>query len=659
MVFLLALALALAFALAVLGSGAPGTARAQTGDVPPPRVLVLFPSEPGDTIAALLEQGLRETLRAGGGGVAPPVLLTEYLEIARLPEPALQRAQLEWLRRKYADHPPDVVVAFGTSTARRLELLEAPLFAGVPSVFAALDPLLFPDLALPSGADALWLRYDVGETLGAALRLQPAARRAVLVAGTSDFDRAMLALARREVAPYAPRVAVEEITDLPLEEMLRRLAALPPEAVVVYLSLNLDGAGTPLATGEGLRRVLAASGAPVYSNTETSVGSGVVGGAVTSYATVGGAAARDVLRRLADPAALPVREAPPSPRYVFDWRQLQRWGLREGRLPPGSVVLHKPPSLWDQYRGPAAGALAVGAAQGALIAGLLVERRHRRRAQEALAERQQDLQESNARLQDSNTRLQESNARVRGLAGQLLVAQERERAQIARELHDEVGQALTTVKINLDTMRLMGAGGAGAPPPPGLLDEGVALVDGALEQVRDLSLLLRPALLDHLGLVAALRSLLHGQAQRVGYQVTFSAGPLLPAPTAEQELICYRVAQEALTNVARHARASHVTLEVGVHEDQLRLTVRDDGVGFDPQAERLRARAGGSLGLLSLEERAALGGGTLAIDSAPGRGTTLVLALPVSSSQPGPAGAPATGTLRAGRGAPTGVPGRT
>ena len=523
------------------------------------------------------------------------MVFTEYLDVTRLPDPALQRAQLQWLRCKYADQPPHAVVAFGTSTARRLELLDGPLFPGVPSVFAALDPLLFPDLVLPPDSDALWLRYDVGETLGAALRLQPAARRVVLVSGTADFDRAMLALARREVAPYAQRVTIEEITDLPLEEVLRRVAALPPEAVVLYLSLNLDSTGAPLPSGEGLRRVVAASGAPVYANTETSVGGGVVGGAVTSYATVGAAAARDVLRRLADPAAAPARAAPPAPRYVFDWRQLQRWGLRESRLPPGSVLLHKPPSLWDQYRAPAAGALALLAAQGALIGGLLVERRHRRRAQGALAERQQQLQQSNASLQQSNAQLQERNAQVRRLAGQLLVAQEQERALIARELHDEVGQALTTVKINLDTMRLL-SGGPAAPAPSELLAEGVALVDRALEQVRDLSLLLRPALLDHLGLVAALRSLLNGQAQRVGYQVSFSAGPLVPAPSAEQELVCYRVAQEALTNVARHARATHVTLEVGVHEDQLRLTVRDDGAGFDLGRDAPAGPGGGQPG---------------------------------------------------------------
>ena len=281
------LLLALAFAFAVLGSGGPAPARALAEDAPPRRVLVLFPTEPGDgdSIAALLEQGLRDTLRASGGGVAAPVVFTEYLDVSRLPDPALQRAQLQWLRRKYADQPPHAVVAFGTSTARRLELLDGPLFPGVPSVFAALDPLLFPDLVLPPDSDALWLRYDVGETLGAALRLQPAARRVVLVSGTADFDRAMLALARREVAPYTQRATIEEITDLPLEEVLRRVAALPPEAVVLYLSLNLDSTGTPLPSGEGLRRVVAASGAPVYANTETSVGGGVVGGAVTSYAT--------------------------------------------------------------------------------------------------------------------------------------------------------------------------------------------------------------------------------------------------------------------------------------------------------------------------------------------------------------------------------------
>ncbi|HEX2514919.1 MAG TPA: hypothetical protein VH257_09470, partial [Chloroflexota bacterium] len=124
-----ALQLLLALALAVLGCGGLAPRRALAQDAPARRVLVLFPTEPGDgdAIAVLLEQGLRDTLRTSGGGVAPPVVFTEYLDVTRLPDPDLQRAQLQWLRSKYADQPPHAVVAFGTSTARRLELLDGPL----------------------------------------------------------------------------------------------------------------------------------------------------------------------------------------------------------------------------------------------------------------------------------------------------------------------------------------------------------------------------------------------------------------------------------------------------------------------------------------------------------------------------------------------------
>ena len=225
--------------------------------------------------------------------------------MTRLPDPALQRAQLEWLRRKYGDHPPDAVVAFGTSTARLLDAFGAPLFPEAVAVFAALDPILFPNVALPPGADAIWVRYDVADTLGGALRLQPAARRALLVAGTSDFDRAMLAHARLEVAPYAGRLAIEEVTDLTLDDLVQRLAELPADAVVLFLSVNRDASGTPVPAGEGLRRVVAASGAPVYVNTETSVGTGVVGGAVTSYSSLG------ARRRRPSGAGSPIR--PPGP----------------------------------------------------------------------------------------------------------------------------------------------------------------------------------------------------------------------------------------------------------------------------------------------------------------------------------------------------------
>jgi signal transduction histidine kinase len=570
----------------------------------------------------LLDQGLRDTLRSDYGGDA--VVYSEFLDIARLPEAELQEAQLTWLRRKYAEQPPHAVVAFGTSTARRLVPHDEPLFPGAVRVFAALDPLLFPGLEIPPDAEALWVRYDVGGTLDLALHLQPAAPRVLLVAGTAPFDRAMLAQARREVAAYAEQVPIEEVADLPLDELAQYVAGLHPDTVVIFLAVNRDGAGTPLAVGEGLRRVLGASTAPVYANTETSIGVGIVGGVVTSYATLGAAAARAAMRRRENPSAAPDSTMTAvAPKPVFDWRQLQRWGLREDRTPPGSEIRYRPPGLWEEYRWYVVAALLLIVSLSLLVTMLLVERSHRLRTQTALGQRQQELERASVALRGRTLEVQERNERIRTLAAKLISAQEEERAQIARELHDEVGQALTFLKLNLETMRSEKA--TSLPP---LIDDGVRLVERTLDQVRDLSVLLRPSLLDHLGLEAALRWLVNSQAQRIGYHAIFTGTDLQPPPSPDTAITCYRVAQEALTNVARHAHARNVWVGVQATRGQLLMTIRDDGDGFDLVAMRQRAMEGGSMGLLSLEERARLGHGRLSIDSVLGSGTIVTLTLP-------------------------------
>jgi signal transduction histidine kinase len=226
--------------------------------------------------------------------------------------------------------------------------------------------------------------------------------------------------------------------------------------------------------------------------------------------------------------------------------------------------------------------------------------------------------------------LGERTDEARNLAGKLITAQERERTRIARELHDEIGQSLTVVKINLGTMRLTPDASAQAQ----LVDEGVALVEQAIEQVRDLSQLLRPAILEHLGLVAALRWLVKTQSQRVQYEASFTADEL-PVPSSSVVAItCYRVLQEALTNVARHSRARSVAVSLRVANGLLRLKICDDGEGFDVTAMRQRARHGASIGLLSLNERARLANGRLVITSAVGQGTTLTLTLPYPGDVP-------------------------
>jgi len=219
--------------------------------------------------------------------------------------------------------------------------------------------------------------------------------------------------------------------------------------------------------------------------------------------------------------------------------------------------------------------------------------------------------------------LRDAHRRLQALSVRLLQVEETERRRIARELHDGVGQLLTAVKLRLAGLNPSSADYASRR------SECVAAIDDALEQVRRVSRDLRPSQLDDLGLLAALRSHLDQQANSAGFKPNFTHAGVPLRLAAEIETTCFRIAQEALTNIARHAQASEVWVTLAGTEEELRLEVRDNGRGFDVAAARLRATAGRSMGLLSMEERATLAGGRLAIDSALSRETRLSLTLPL------------------------------
>lgn len=220
--------------------------------------------------------------------------------------------------------------------------------------------------------------------------------------------------------------------------------------------------------------------------------------------------------------------------------------------------------------------------------------------------------------------LRESMGQLQTLSRRVLQAQETERRRVALELHDELGQALTAIKINLQVGQLFQQQTAGE-----LNAENIRIVDEALQQMRRLSYALRPSMLDDLGLVPALRWMGEQTAARSELQVEFDPGLSQPRLAPEIEIAVFRVAQEALTNIVRHAQARHVKMSLRSDGVKLVLCVQDDGRGFDPAAVRARALAGGSLGMLGMEERAMLIGGQLLIESAPGQGSTLCLHCPV------------------------------
>ena len=260
---------------------------------------------------------------------------------------------------------------------------------------------------------------------------------------------------------------------------------------------------------------------------------------------------------------------------------------------------------------------------------LLAEVEERRAAEVQLHELNASLESTVAdrtsQLTATNEELAGAKDRLEDLCKQLVAAQEDERRRISRELHDETGGTLSLIRLRLDDAlhnrerRL------------GHIEECARMVDSAVKQIRSVARNLRPSVLDDLGLADALESVLEQHAEASGWRTRMRAdriGRLAP----ELETTCFRIGQEALTNVARHANATFV--EIGLHasNDELELVVADDGAGFDASEVGSAEMRRKHFGLVSMSERASIAGGKLEVRSAPGEGTRLRVTLPLNAA---------------------------
>lgn len=226
----------------------------------------------------------------------------------------------------------------------------------------------------------------------------------------------------------------------------------------------------------------------------------------------------------------------------------------------------------------------------------------------------------------SQEKLHGAYDRLRALTRQLEDAKEEEKRRIARELHDEMGQLLSAIKIDL---KALGRLPERSPERSARIADAIALVDDMIGHVRAMALDLRPPLLDELGLVAALRGYAEGQSVRTGVPIGVEANAGSEALRPDTAIAAFRIVQEAVNNTLRHASASRITVSVRTDSNRLLLSVRDDGRGFDVAEALKRAASGRHLGLLGMRERVEALGGSLEIDSAPGQGAEIRASVPL------------------------------
>jgi signal transduction histidine kinase len=216
--------------------------------------------------------------------------------------------------------------------------------------------------------------------------------------------------------------------------------------------------------------------------------------------------------------------------------------------------------------------------------------------------------------------------RLATVSKKLVEVQETERRHLARELHDEIGQSLTAILYRLEAVKGSRTSGNG------VLDEAIEITDRTMQSVRNISLDLRPSLLDEAGLPETLRWYIDRQVKSESLDVDLSVAPELGELSLDVRNACFRIVQEALTNVVRHSGARRARVQLRTSGSRIEVAVWDDGRGFDVDEAYGRARTGGSMGILGMQERAELLGGELVFESSPGAGTTVKASVPLSTS---------------------------
>lgn len=323
--------------------------------------------------------------------LAEPLDIDEApLDTARFAEPKQEALFVDFLQRRFAGRKLDLVVPINFPAASFAVQHRKRLFPETPMLITSVERrrlqpnfLTRQTAVVPSQVNAPRLIEDILEVL-------PKTKNIVVIFGASPLEKFWLGEFRRELQKFADRVTFTWFNELSFEEIKKRAAALSPHSVIFYGLLVVDAAGVPYENDGALKSLHAVANAPIFGVYENQLGLGVVGGRLLANQDVGVEAARVALRILRGevPSRIPTKSIEASA-PVYDWRELRRWGISEARLPPGSSVQFRQPTLWEQYRWSIVVALATIAVQAVIIGDLLLQRSRRRRAEAELRESQE------------------------------------------------------------------------------------------------------------------------------------------------------------------------------------------------------------------------------------------------------------------------------
>jgi signal transduction histidine kinase len=592
----------------------------------PHRVLVLYWDNKDFPGNVKFDEAFREVLQQSqySGNLE---YYPEYMETTRFPGKS-QEFFRDYLRKKYEGRPMDVVVATADIPLNFMLQYRAELFANCPIVFLANSLPVAETLIAGPGLTGVIHQSTHRETLALALKLHPDTEQVFVISGSLERDKRFETVARRELSGFTDKVEITYLTDLPLNELISRTASLPSNSIALYIwQQSLNEQGKHLETYEVLSRIATTSSVPIYGMGSGNLGQGLVGGYLQGPDTNGAKLAEITLRILSGTRAQDIGIEGAPKVLIFDWRQLQRWGISENQLPPGGIIRFIEFTFWQQYRLYIIGTVSLLLLQMSFIVVLLVERKRRRLARKALAQLNDQLEqliaERTAAL-DAKTRELETfaysvahdlKAPLRGIDGysRLLLGEHSE------QLNQEGRSFLETIQTSTSEMS--------------------QLIDDLLEYSRLERRELRPGRVEIASLVSTVieqtkRETPEGKVDFVvrvnGCSVVGDANGMLQA---------LRNYVDNAVKFTRRVPAPRIEIISKEQGNNVVLTVRDNGVGFDmkyhdrifnifQRLNPLEDYPGTGVGLAIVRKSMERMGGRAWAESQPGQGATFYLEIP-------------------------------
>jgi PAS domain S-box-containing protein len=347
------------------------------------RILIL--NEAGTSYPAIdiINRGIQSALRNSPYRLE---FYSEYLDTLLFPDPATQEAFRDFYIYKYQNRKPDVIITIGPSPLKFMQEVHQRVFPGIPIVFC----LPFGNVpgAPALDSDFTGVENDIApaETLEIALRLQPGTEHVVVAGGVSDLDKQQQFYIKQRVKEFTDHLDITYMTDLAMPDLIERLMHLPSHTLVLFTSVSLDAAGTRFKSSETGPLVADAANAPVFSLFDVYLNHGEVGGYLSSLSEQGKVAGSMALRMLRGEKPQYIPKVKGVNTYMFDWRALKRWGLKETEIPAGSIVINRQYTVWQLYKWYIVGGVCLFIFQALMIFGLLWQRAERLKSEKAVRE---------------------------------------------------------------------------------------------------------------------------------------------------------------------------------------------------------------------------------------------------------------------------------